>query len=97
MLPRWLDYYDQYVDIYKISGRNDNTEKIFKTLDCYLNSNDNVNILDILVGGTSSKLKAMNLNIQSQIIPDILMYCECKECNKTCFICKNLVDKYLTK
>ena len=48
----------------------------------------------IILGGTVNKVKKTSIPIPSDRIPDKLLTCECKECNKTCFICENLAKEF---
>ena len=75
IIPRWLDKYDELVDIYKITGRYMSSEYIFNTLEHYINRED----YDIKIG---DKL------ISTSLFPDKLLSCGhmncdvCKECDK---------------
>lgn len=42
ILPRWQRYFDKYVEVYKISGRNSDFDYPFKCLDAYLTENDSI-------------------------------------------------------
>lgn len=94
VLPRWLNKLDEYVDIYKISGRLNPTYYIFRTLDAYLNEDNDMNLFDLVIGGPSKYGKDLGLNIPLSAIPDKLLTCQCKDCNKTCFVCSNLMRKF---
>lgn len=100
ILPRWLKYYDNYVDIYKIAGRNTTGLYPFRCLDYYLNEENNVPLNDIFISGTSLILSKLPKEIISKItldkVPDKLMTCECKECNK-CNLCEKILEKYIPK
>lgn len=98
VLPRWLDKLDEYVDIYKIAGRGaGNTQYIFDTLENYINGRDDLSIKELVFGGVDITFYQDNNlgNITLNEIPDKLLTCECKECDDTCFLCRNLVNKYL--
>ena len=75
IIPRWLDKYDDLVDIYKITGRYMSSEHIFNTLEHYINRDD----YDIQIGDRF---------INTSLFPDKLLYCGhmncdvCKECDK---------------
>ena len=75
VIPRWLDRYDDLVDIYKITGRYMPSEYIFSTLEHYINRED----YDIQIGDRF---------INTSLFPDKLLYCGhmdcdvCKECDK---------------
>lgn len=96
VLPRWLPKLDKYVDIYKISGRMSNLEFIKTALDSYVNLNDNIDIKKIILGGICSP-ELKKTTIMTKIIPDILLTCECKNCNKTCYICDNIMNSCIQK
>lgn len=95
ILPRWLKEFDEYVDIYKISGRTNSTNLIFKIFDNYINERDDINLNDILIGGLRTVLTKNKIKIPTSIVPDRLLTCECKECDKTCFVCRNLINRYI--
>lgn len=96
VIPRWLEVLDPYVDVYKISGRNSSIEYIIRTLRAYVEGNDDMNLLDLLLGGTSVSVSRLTPrpNIPLREIPDRLLYCECKECDKGCTVCADLYDKF---
>jgi collagenase-like PrtC family protease len=94
VIPRWLDKLDEYVDIYKIAGRGLSTNYIFNTLEAYKEGKEVDDIREIVEGGTYFIAKSFKRPIPSKDIPDKLLTCECKECNKTCFMCRDLVSKY---
>lgn len=93
IIPRWLKKLDDYVDIYKISGRLKPTKYIFKTLDAYINEIDDIDLSDILTGGTIGYILDNKIKIPVKDIPDKLLTCECKNCNVDCFVCSNLMQK----
>lgn len=82
ILPRWLDKYDDIVDIYKITGRYRDTEHIFKTLEYYINREDFKMYLKV--------------PIPTQIFPDKLLYCNHLNCD-SCGECKRAMNDYLKK
>ena len=96
VLPRWLDQLDEYVDIYKINGRTAiNYRYIFEALDAYTKRKEVDDITKIILGGTCNfKFKAIVNPIPSKKIPDKLLTCECRDCNKTCFVCENLMKEF---
>lgn len=102
ILPRWQKYYDAYVDIYKIAGRDIKVINYpFECLDAYIQEKNNLCLSDIMINGTmnflKSKLDKPSLNkITLDKIPDKLVTCECKECGK-CTLCEKSLDKILTK
>jgi hypothetical protein len=96
VLPRWLNFLDEYVDIYKINGRTAiDYQYIFRALDAYTKREDVDDLKKIVLGGTYNKIKRTMNDIPTKEIPDKLLTCECKECNKTCFICDELYKKFV--
>lgn len=94
VLPRWLNKLEPYVDIFKITSRHVPSEILSYMLDCYINRRDDVDILPALASGPAQSLKCLyDIKIPTQIIPDKLLTCEMKECDKTCFICRELYEK----
>lgn len=96
VLPRWLPKLDKFTDIYKISGRMSNLNFIKKTLDAYINLRDDIDIKEIVLGGIYRE-QIKDISIKSKDIPDKLLTCECKDCNRTCFLCKDLMLKFMEK
>ena len=90
ILPRWLKYLDEYIDIYKITGRRMTTQRIISILNIYINEQDNITIDDFISGNVR---KGIHLNIPTNIIPDKLLTCECKDCNKGCNLCKEIIEQ----
>ena len=99
ILPRWQKYYDEYVDVYKISGRNEPGDYAIRTLDAYLTENNDKPLIDVMLSGTIMFTKRMVpeeivKNITLDKVPDKLLTCECKECSK-CGLCENLAKKLI--
>ena len=90
ILPRWLKYLDEYVDIYKIVGRGSTIEKIVSMLDAYINERDDIYLDDFIYGGAA---RGNHINLPTNIIPDKLLTCECKDCNN-CNLCNELIEQY---
>lgn len=72
--PRWLDKYDEIVDIYKITGRYLSTDCIFKWLEVYINREDFVLSL------------SNNIAFPTKLIPDKQLSCGMKDCDN-CKMC----------
>lgn len=90
VIPRWLDVLDEYVDVYKITGRlNQDTDKIFRLIDLYSMSED-------CLLSEIGQYFGQNKTIYTDIIPDKLLYCGCKNC-KTCNVCDDLAHKIFDK
>ena len=95
ILPRWQKFYDKYVDIYKIAGRNSTGDYPFRTLDAYITENNSMNLIDLIISGTStyfSKESVPNLTLDK--IPDKLMTCECRDCDN-CHLCEKVLSLYI--
>ena len=97
ILPSWLQYLDEYVDVYKLAGRGSSYNKISNILNAYIGQKS-MNIDKYASMGRSnplSRLADMNIFISESDIPDKVRYCECKECEKTCFQCKDALTKLI--
>ena len=99
ILPRWQKHYDEYVDIYKIAGRNSDKDYPFTTMDAYLEENNTMALADLMISGTVSfahrMLPAEVLkNITLDKVPDKLLTCECKECDK-CKLCETVLHQLI--
>ena len=90
ILPRWLKYLDEYVDIFKIVGRGASTKQIVSMLDAYINERDDIYLDDFIYGGV---YRGCHLNLPTSIIPDKLLTCECKYC-KDCKLCEKVINQY---
>ena len=99
ILPKWLDYLDEYVYCYKISGRVALQDNLLNYLDAYILGKKFTYINDYACYGDNNPIglleKNFGIKIREEDIPDKLIQCECKECNRTCFICSNLYEKYI--
>lgn len=95
ILPRWLPKLDPYVDIYKISGRMASTDYIQYTLKAYINEEDDIDLLKIVIGGTRMGIAAEISSIPCNMIHDKLLVCECRECNNNCIECLKLYNKLI--
>ena len=94
ILPRWQKLVDEYVDIYKISGRLESFERLKVTFDAYLNERDDVNLGYITVGAGSSI--ETGRGFYGFEIPDRLLTCECKDCGVSCNLCREIyLKKYV--
>lgn len=96
ILPKWLDYLDEYVDVYKLSGRNGTKNSLKTMFDAYILQKKFKYINDYICCGGRNTIKILEnkgIKIEENIIPDKLRYCECKDCEITCFECKNALSK----
>lgn len=100
ILPRWQKHYDKYVDIYKIAGRMTNGDFPFFVLDAYLSERNDLPLSDIMISGTSLFLRYLPKNVSRCItldkIPDKLLTCECRECNR-CGLCEKILRDLVPK
>ena len=99
ILPRWQKYYDKYVYIYKIAGRNIPGDYPFKCLDAFIREDDSLNLLELMISGVIiSADKALPLEVKkkitTKIVPDKLLTCECKSC-QSCHLCDNILGKII--
>ena len=95
ILPRWQQHYDEYVDVYKIAGRNSEKDYPFRTLDAYLSENNTMALTDLMISGTvmfATRMLPEEVlkNITLNTVPDKLMTCGCKECNR-CTLCETVL------
>ena len=101
ILPRHLKYYDEYVDIYKLSGRGQSTAMIAKIIDAYVNERDDVTLNDILTTRRLFVLERLrnkyNIQLTAKSIPDKLLTCQCLDCDNGCNICDKVIEKILKK
>lgn len=101
ILPRWQKYYDEYVDVYKISGRESKKDYPFFALDAYLREENSIPLSALMHGGTMAQFKKnVPVEIRKKLtldkIPDKLMTCECKNC-KQCGLCEKIAKTYIPK
>ena len=96
ILPRWQKYFDEYVDIYKIAGRNSEGDYPFKTMDAYLTENNEMALTELMISGTVSFARRMTppeamQKVTLDKVPDKLLTCECKDCAK-CKLCESILQ-----
>lgn len=92
VLPRWLPLLDKYVDIYKISGRRLSTKEISFILKSYIELDDSADILSLMVGRTKDGWKEKFGPVPGRFIPDKLLYCECRDCDNGCDVCRKTME-----
>ena len=95
ILPRWQKHYDEYVDIYKIAGRNSAGDYPFKCMDAYLTENNELPLLELMISGTimfAHRMlpKEILQKITIDKVPDKLLTCECSECGQ-CKLCHTIL------
>ncbi len=90
VLPRWLPKLDPYVDIYKLSGRMMKTPFIERTLQVYIDEDDDAYLSEFIIGNNRSK----DLKIKAKDIPDKMLTCECRDCD-TCKLCDKVMHDHL--
>ena len=101
ILPRWQKHFDEYVDIYKIAGRNSEADYPFRTMDAYLTENNSLPLSELMFSGTTGFAAHMlPAEVLKQItldkVPDKLLTCECKECAQ-CNLCNKIAASYIPK
>jgi collagenase-like PrtC family protease len=98
VIPEWLDYLDEYVDIYKIVGRHFNNNEMKYILDAYILGTP-YKFLDEIISMNKRSyiniLKMAGIRIRPDDIPSKTRYCEAKDCDKTCFVCRDAYVKLL--
>ena len=93
-LPKWLETIDEYVYCFKIAGREISYNSLKKRLDAYIKQKPIEYIDEIAAFGSANVIKLLrdnNVRVKVSDIPEKTRYCEAKECNKTCFICSNVM------
>ena len=95
ILPRWQKHYDEYVDIYKIAGRNSAGDYPFKCMDAYLTENNDMPLEEMMISGTIMFAHRMLpeevlKKITIDKVPDKLLTCECSECGQ-CKLCHTIL------
>ena len=95
ILPRWQKYYDEYVDIYKIAGRNSEGDYPFKCMDAYLTENNDMSLSELMISGTimfAHRMlpKEILQKITIDKVPDKLLTCECSSCEQ-CKLCEAIL------
>ncbi|MBQ9697731.1 MAG: U32 family peptidase, partial [Acidaminococcaceae bacterium] len=96
ILPRWQKHFDEYVDIYKIAGRNSEWDYPFRTLDAYLTENNDMRLTELMISGTVGFAHRMTppealAKVTLDKVPDKLLACECKECEQ-CKLCERILQ-----
>lgn len=95
ILPRWQKHYDEYVDIYKIAGRNSAGDYPFKCMDAYLTENNDMSLSELMISGTimfAHRMlpKEILQKITIDKVPDKLLTCECNSCEQ-CKLCHTIL------
>ena len=70
LLPRWLEYLDDYIYRFKLVTRTMSTERIKKTVEAYGEGLEVDNFFDIINSGTRNLAKSKLNNLNTQLIPD---------------------------
>lgn len=101
VLPRHLKYYDDYVDLYKLSGRGHKTDRIARIVDAYVNERDDVPLNHAITSRKSKLLNTLeaeyNFTIPVSAVPDKLLTCMCEKCDNGCEICDKIIAKLMKK
>ena len=85
VLPRWLNELDEYVDIYKLTGRMFKLDYVLNQLELYILRTDNCLYNELHQG--------CNIPLNCKDIPDHLLHCNYTNCNQ-CGKCKELMIKF---
>ena len=101
ILPRWQKHFDEYVDIYKIAGRNSEADYPFRTMDAFVTENNSLPLSELMFSGTIGFAAHMlPAEVLKQItldkVPDKLLTCECKECAQ-CNLCHKIASSFIPK
>ena len=99
VLPSWLKELDEYVSIYKISGRWSSLKALEQTFDAYIQQKGGYYLHEFTaMSGYNpiARLADMGIFIPESLIPNKVKYCECKECDKSCFQCRDALLKIIT-
>lgn len=94
ILPRWLNKFDNLVDVYKLAGRSLPTDKIITIIDAYVNERDDVFLEDIISSRTRRYFHQNAIRLSVQNIPDKLLTCQCASCD-TCTQCADYIRNQL--
>lgn len=88
----WYKYLDDYVDVYKLSGKTFDLESLKKCFDYYIGCKDVDDILDVLIGPAviSFRNQFPGIKIPPHVLSDKLLLCECKDCFRNCSVCSNV-------
>lgn len=84
VFPKWLKYLDEYVDVYKITGRYLPADHIFGLLDLYIKGED-CSFKDMFVSHDEE------LDFPTSMIPDRLMFCNYEQCGHGCDLCETTI------
>lgn len=77
---------DEYVDVYKITGRYLLSDHIFGLLDLYIRGED-CSFKDMFVSRDAM------LDFPTSLIPDRLMFCNYEQCGHGCDPCETVIEK----
>ena len=89
------------MDIYKISGRNEPGDYAFRTMDAYLEENNDKPLTEVMLSGTVMFTKRIVpeeilRKITLDKVPDKLLTCECKDCAR-CNLCTKILSDIVPK
>ena len=94
VIPRWLKYIDNYVDVYKLFGKTYDLEYLSSMFDCYLQQRNDILLRDLMRPGCPSMQRNFKYyDLPVSMLDDELMFCNmenCKSCNK----CRKNIEKY---
>jgi hypothetical protein len=95
VLPKWLKYINDYVDIFKIAGKMSNSKFVLNALDCYIEQREDVLFEELWKCdyGCPSIDKRLIKTINTNLLPDDLMFCNNSNCDN-CDICPTTAKKF---
>lgn len=98
ILPEWLKYIDEYVDVYKIAGRLYPLFMLKKIFDAYILEKPYTYVNEIINSSENNPFRILEkggIFIKPEDIPEKTRWCECKDCDTKCFECRNAIEKLL--
>lgn len=97
IVPRWMDELDEYVDVYKLSGRMETLSKLKCIFDSYIFHKPFKYINDVVVCKMAHPINVLyykyGIMIKESDLSDKLLYCENKDCYLGCDTCSSLYKK----
>lgn len=93
----WYEQLDDLVDIYKITGKTMDLDRLKRTLDYYIMCEDTDNLLDVILGPAVGQFSNFfpNVKVSPENLPDKLLSCHCRDCYRNCNVCNQALVKCL--
>ena len=91
------EYLDNYINVYKLTGKAGNLELLKKIFDYYILCKDIDNIFDVIYGPAVDHFRCLfpDIKLNPKVLPSYLFECECKNCFNGCDICSKLFNDLL--